>query len=407
MGIDLKTLGERLDRARKNCGYTQQQAADAVGLPRTAIVHIEAGNRSINTVELAALAEFYKVPVAYFFEQSTPEQPSALVALCRVSTEFASDPAVNQEISRYVDICGEGMSLLEILGRKAVRSAPTYDLPETSNYAEAIQQGQQVADQERRRMGLGDAPITDMRELIVMQGIWAAGAKLPNEISGLFLQHPSIGTVILVNHEHVRARKRFSYAHEYAHAILDHKRIATVTSKSNATEFIEKRANAFAAAFLMPKGGIDALLRSLDKGGGSRTEFLVYDVANESAIEGTQRSLASQQTITFRDVMAVAHYFRASYQAAAYRLGELGFVNRAAVTALLQQEDQANMLLKLIGVLADLQGTDQTNTEHELVGQVVPLAIEAFRREEISKGRIRDLSKKLNCRELLSLADAA
>ncbi len=36
------------------------------------------------------------------------------------------------------------------------------------------------------------------------------------------------------------------------------------------------------------------------------------------------------------------------------------------------------MLLKLIGVWADLQGTDQTNTEHELVGQVVPLAIEPF-----------------------------
>jgi len=66
------------------------------------------------------------------------------------------------------------------------------------------------------------------------------------------------------------------------------------------------------------------------------------------------------------------------------------------------------MLLKLIGVWADLQGTDdQTKSEYELVGQVVPLAIEAFRREEISKGRIRDLSKKLNCRELLSLADAA
>jgi Zn-dependent peptidase ImmA (M78 family) len=102
--------------------------------------------------------------------------------------------------------------------------------------------------------GLGDAPITDMRELIVMQGIWAAGAKLPDEISGLFFAGtPASGRFILVNHEQVRARKRFSYAHEYAHAILDHKRVATVTSKSNATEFIEKRANAFAAAFLMPR----------------------------------------------------------------------------------------------------------------------------------------------------------
>lgn len=407
MAIDLKTLGQRLEQARRNRGLTQQQVAEEIGLPRTAIVHIEAGNRSINTVELATLAELYKVPVTYFFEQAASQEPDAGVALCRVSREFAEDPAVKQEISRYFDICREGRSLLNILGYRAVRSVLTYDLPDPGTYAEAIQQGQQVAENERRRLGLADAPIADMRELLVRQGIWAAGAKLPNEMSGLFLDHPSIGTVILVNHEHIRVRKRFSYAHEYGHAILDQKRGATVTSRSNAAEFIEKRANAFAAAFLMPKGGVELLLRSLDKGGASRTDFLVYDVATEGRIEGTQRASASGQAITFKDVTAVAYHFRASYPAATYRLNELSFVSRDEVKSLLEREESANTLLKLMGVSADLLEPERTNTESELISQVVPLAIEAFRREAISQARLRELSKKLDFQELLSLVDAA
>jgi Zn-dependent peptidase ImmA (M78 family) len=55
--------------------------------------------------------------------------------------------------------------------------------------------------------------------------------------------------VILVNSSPVRARRRFSYAHEYAHALLDRDRQVTVTSTDNAAELIEKRANAFAASF--------------------------------------------------------------------------------------------------------------------------------------------------------------
>jgi len=70
--------------------------------------------------------------------------------------------------------------------------------------------------------------------------------------------------VILVNYTHVHARKRFSYAHEYAHALLDRKRSVIVTMKSNANEWIERRANAFASVFLMPKLGVESILSSLD-----------------------------------------------------------------------------------------------------------------------------------------------
>ena len=84
------------------------------------------------------------------------------------------------------------------------------------------------------------------------------GADFPNGMSGMFLRHSSIGMVILVNYEHPRARKRFSYAHEYAHALLDRNLSVTVTTEGNRSDLIEVRANAFAAAFLMPEDGVNA-----------------------------------------------------------------------------------------------------------------------------------------------------
>ena len=53
MTINLAVLGRRLKEARMNCGISQEAAAQAIGVPRTAIVHIESGNRSISTLELA------------------------------------------------------------------------------------------------------------------------------------------------------------------------------------------------------------------------------------------------------------------------------------------------------------------------------------------------------------------
>ena len=117
-------------------------------------------------------------------------------------------------------------------------------------------------------------------ELIASQGIWASGVTLPDEMSGLFLRHPSIGLAILVNSSHPRGRKRFSYAHEYAHALLDRDRNIVVSSTDNSPEMVERRANAFATAFLMPGSGVFDALRSLSKGLPSRQEQIIFDVAS-------------------------------------------------------------------------------------------------------------------------------
>ena len=78
---------------------------------------------------------------------------------------------------------------------------PAYPTPAPRTVGETITQGEQVATQERKRLGLGHAPLADMAELIANQGIWAAAVSLPDAMSGLFLRHAAIGMAILVKPE--------------------------------------------------------------------------------------------------------------------------------------------------------------------------------------------------------------
>jgi hypothetical protein len=150
--------------------------------------------------------------VAAFLGEADDED--VLVALCRVAEEFQGRPEIRGEIARYVAICREATELERLLGLPPRSGPPAYDLPAPRNPMDAVEQGGHVAAEERRRLGIGYHPIPDMADLVASQGVWASGAVLPDEMSGLFLGHASIRLVILVNFHHARARKRFSYAHE-------------------------------------------------------------------------------------------------------------------------------------------------------------------------------------------------
>jgi Zn-dependent peptidase ImmA (M78 family) len=113
--------------------------------------------------------------------------------------------------------------------------------------------------------------------------------------------------------------------------------------------------------------------------------------------------------LTYEDVATLAHHFGVSYQAALFRLKSLSIVNDAEFGELRDKEHFGKQYLELLQVLVDLEGLDERKPDREIVSQVVHLALEAYRREEISKGKLRDLSKLLNfsARELVMLAEAA
>lgn len=403
-------LGIRLRDAREKRGLSQQAVAEALGLPRTAVTNLETGNRSLSTTELMKLANLYDRPVASFLEDEAITADDASVILLRALQQASNEAGFRDAIDNVLNLCREGAALRTLLGQSLDAPLPDYG-SRVASVGEAIRQGDFVAQEERRRLGLAYAPIGNIASLISGQGIWVAACELPDDMSGLFTHDRQAGIAIIINASarHVAVRRRFSYAHEYGHALLDRAEPCRLTQRTNAEELIEKRANAFAASFLMPKGGIEDQLRQLDKGHPSRQSQIVYDVAGDVPSEAEIRPRSGSQTITWQDVGTIARHFGVSYESAVWRLRNLNHLAQTEVTALLAQKDKRMRLEDILKMRVNELVPAPDSRDQELRNQVVRLAIEAFRREEISQGRLRELAAKLGIRgsDLIELADSA
>ena len=174
-------------------------------------------------------------------------------------------------------------------------------------------------------------------------------------------------------------------------------------------DLVEMRANAFASAFLMPAGGVEDQLRRLDKGRPSRQAQIVYDVAGDVGSEVEIRPTSGSQAITYQDVAVIARHFGVSYEAAVWRLKNLGHLGNPATKELIAQKDAGKRFTDLLKFsdMFDETEAPSDEREQELRGQLAWLAVEAYRREEISQGRLRELAGKLeiSAPELIALAE--
>jgi len=399
--MDQKDLGKKLKELQEKSGLTQEEVEKALNLPPKAFTHIKGGARKVSTLELAKFSELFHVPISDFFSNEIQGE-DLLVALCRLAPGLESDSKIHDQVAKCIQICREGVFLKEVLGLSHQQTSRFYACPLPKNIQEAQHQGEEVAREERRSLELGDIPIYDIGQVLVSQGIWTAQTELPNEMSGLFLHHASLGMAIIINATHMHTRQRFSYAHEYAHALLDASRTVTISNANNARDLIEIRANAFASAFLMPEQGIANLLRSIGKGDESRVDLAVYDAFAECAVEAHYRQTATSQKISPASIAWIAHRFGVSYQAAVYRLQNLRYFKAKERDQLLKEASRGKAYLRILRLTKNNEVLDQNQ---ELKAQVIHLAIEAFQREEISRGRLLDLSNLLELpgKELLQL----
>ena len=362
-------LGIKLKQARENADMSQADAADALNLTRTAITQMENGKRAVSTLELSRLATLYHRPVSAFFGASDAEE-DVLSVLHRALPDFDARSAVKNQINRYLNWCREGHNLERILGRGRRSVLPAYTPPVPRDSWQAVQQGEAIARQERKRLDLGCAPVPDMARLMRTQGIWASVAAFPDSISGLFLSHTSIGMAIFANAAHSRSRKRFAYAHQYAHALMERDAPAALSQAANASEPAEQRASAFATAFLLPADSIAALLESFGKG---------------------------KQRVAYYDVAMLARHFDVGYLAAVYRLKNLSHISDAECATLAEKADMGRAYLHQLDYVSDLEGTDDESAiQRALRGDIIYLALEAHRREEISRGKLGDIAQLLD-----------
>jgi len=385
MTLTHEAIGERLREARKNVQLSQEASATAIGLDRTALVKIEKGTRTVTGVELQQLAQLYRRdPAEFLVEQPLQEDP--LTTLGRIDGNAPLE--WSRQVSHNVEVLKEAVYLREALGDLVQTFPPIYQLSTPSSYEEAVEQGKEIAVLERDRLKFGSGPIPDVASLIASQGIWTAAVPFPNEVSGLFIAHNKYGLAIFVNQEHSRFRRRFSYAHEYAHALVDrNRREQEPTSTKNRHDFVEKRANAFASEFLIPAAGVYEALERMQKGRPSRASSWIWDAATDEAVHHEIRHDGIANKISAHDVALLAHEYTVSYDVAAIRLRDINAIGKSQLDTLLGQREQGNQFRKALKMSES--DSEQTDEQPYLIRQLIILGIEAFRRGKISTGRFR------------------
>lgn len=378
-------IGRRLRVARENYGLTQQAVAEAIRLPRTAVVQIEAGNRAVGSLELSRFAHLFGRPIEEFLSEA-PFEEDPLAALFRTSAGVAENQLLAGELRRCAHLCRQATRLEQLLGLTGWRSLSVgYSLDAPSSRWEAIVQGRYLAEQERKRLDLGTSPVWEIAEIIGRQGIRVTECEMPEEISGLFFHSHDVGLVIVVNRRHPRTRRLFSYAHEYCHLLADRARPGNVSRSENRQELWEIRANAFAAHFLMPEGGVRAFLQSLGKGQSTRQEMEIFDGVEE--LPAQKRLEAGSQELQVHDGVLLAHHFGVSYAAALYHLHNLKLITRDRLEALLEQPEGASSLARAMRLSCWDEDVHWSLTE-----RILALALEACRRGEITESKLYELA---------------
>ena len=233
---------------------------------------------------------------------------------------------------------------------------------------------------------------------------------LPPNLSGLFLNGKDFGVAVIANAKQDARRGRFSLAHEYGHALMDRDQPASITQASNRKDTREQRANAFAAAFLMPADGVWDVLHANGKGHGSRREEAAPDaLSDDEGIQGELRAPPRSQIVTVADAALVAEHFGVSYPAAIWRLLGVGAISAPDKDVLLRQKAAANRYIRAVRDFEPGERRTASSTDRDLKWRIFPLATEAWRRELITSGRLIEIAQRLGFEDpddILGMAEA-
>jgi Zn-dependent peptidase ImmA (M78 family)/DNA-binding XRE family transcriptional regulator len=388
MPVSQQELGRRLRMAREACGMTQEAVARPLGVSRSTVAQIELGNRAVTSLELDRLANLYGRDIREFLAEEFREN-DALVALFRAHPDVVEQEQVANALRACVALGREVTNLERLLGiDRDLGAVAVYPLPAPRSRWQGVQQGDQVADQERMRLQLGIAPIANVAELLETRGVRTAAVDLPEDVSGLTLSHLTVGLFVVANSRHSFLRQRFSYAHEYGHVLLDGSRLGTISRAADRDDLIEVRANAFAASLLLPEEGVRRFMTTIGKGGPSRLQADVFDEGD--VVEVRARAAPESRDIQLYDIAELADHFGVSRLAALYRLRNLRLLTEAALEDLKRQEEAGRG--RQVAALLDLREVDHETGRNEFRHRFLGLALEALRRGEISRAKLTELA---------------
>jgi Zn-dependent peptidase ImmA (M78 family)/transcriptional regulator with XRE-family HTH domain len=354
MALGLDTLARRIKEALHAAGTSQQELAAAIGMDPTALSKALAGRRGFKSLEVALIAESLGVSTDALLADDDADVPLRPALAARVQGD--ASPVVDYAIARAEQI-RDVDALLDDLGRPAL---PLATLPALSAVADPVMQGEALAAAVRQQAGIADGDLPPEPEDFAAWveealGIDVCIAPLPNGLDGLALRSGRL-RLALISSGIAATRQRFTLAHEVCHLASGDAQDLTVDEDVFGRRTAEeRRANAFAAAFLMPVRAI--------------------------------RGAAEGKELDEDLVVGLLGRFRVSLDALAFRLHNIGVVN-AGGRDRVRTMSSARIALRP-GRAEDLQARN----ERRAPGRLLARAMEAFAAGELG---IRPLAALLD-----------
>lgn len=264
--------------ARVRRRLTKAQLAKELGVTSRSIQNYETGSSAPDSETLAKMAKLLNFPQQFFcIEEKMPtigEHAASFRSLSKMTEAMKncalSAGAIAVNINEWIE---ERFNL------------PQADLPDLSDLSP-----EDAAATLRRMWGLGNAPIPNMIHLLESKGIRVFSlAEEAREVDAFCTWYGNKPFVFL-NTMKSAERSRFDAAHELGHLVRD---VYSMQHGEAQGIEMERQADAFAAAFLMPKESV---------------------VANKPP------------AFTIKYLMKLKHYWGVSLAALAYRYNTLGQV---------------------------------------------------------------------------------
>ncbi len=255
-------VGERIAEARLATDMSQGDLASKVGLDRTAMVRIEAGDRKVSALELSRLAQALGVPLAHFLSRPPASLVSRRAALEDTSDEatrasYRLDARLEQHARNAHWLITEGFLTPAQMDSSVQRAGGSVD---PSALAAAARK---VLDQP-------SGPLGPMADVVEQLGLFLTVVDEPAE--GASLLQDGYG-VAVISGEAQPGRRRWTAAHELGHHLLQdeyHSDAGVAASRDER----ERQIDRFAECFLLPAQDVQSAWQGITEAKDSRAVML-------------------------------------------------------------------------------------------------------------------------------------
>lgn len=353
---DPQLTAKRLVLARKRRGLTQDEVAERLGVSRPTLIAIEKGTRPAKPDEILKLADLYGRHVNELVRTDAPVvelQPHLRAAFAPRTQE---SPELDEAIDELERFAADYRALETMLNAPLLSMyPPEIEIPSRGQVSEWAED---TAVRERSKLGLGDQPVLDVRDLLESEvGLRIFYWGMPSQIAGLYAFTADSGPCILVNRKHPPERRRASIVHEYGHFLTERYRpgidyLDSPARRPAAERFVE----AFGMAFLMPRTGV-------------RRHFAEI--------------IRSTKDFQVADLCRLSHLYFVSVQAMALRLEQLGLIPAGTYEFLLERGFKPQTARQELSL-----EQQRTDPDTPYPTRYLFLAIKAYEEELLTEGQL-------------------